>query len=100
MTIVNGGVAVTVPITAAVVPLLVSVTFLGLLVPVASTLPKLSVSGATSSLLGSGVGVLLGVAPRNAGMKVATSGVPHPLARSNPATASKPVTPLKSLLPI
>ena len=47
----NGGVAVTDPITAAVVPLLVSVTFSGLLVPVASTLPNLIAAGAAASVV-------------------------------------------------
>ena len=59
----NGGVAVTVPITAAIVPLLVSATFLGLLVPVASTLPKLSFAGAALS-------VVVGVAVAGRGVAV------------------------------
>ena len=45
----DGGVAVTDPITAAAVPSLVSDTFLDLLVPVASTLPKLIVAGGRSA---------------------------------------------------
>jgi hypothetical protein len=48
----NGGVAVTVPITAAFVPLLLSVTFLGLLVAVASTLPNLIAGGDALALVG------------------------------------------------
>jgi hypothetical protein len=61
--IANGVVAVTVPITAAVVPLLVSATFLDLLVPVASTLPKLIVKGAAlSAVVGVAVGVGVAVA--------------------------------------
>jgi len=65
--IANGGVAVTDPITAAMLPVLVSVTFFGLLVPVALTLPKFRLVGAALSVvvgpaLGVGVGVAVGVA--------------------------------------
>src|SRR5208282_5331867 len=60
--IANGGIAVTDPITAAIVPLLVSDTFLDLLVPVASTLPRLIVAGdALSVVVGVAVAVGVGV---------------------------------------
>jgi hypothetical protein len=56
--IVNGAAAVTPAICAATVPLLVNVTFLGLLVPVATTFPKFNVPGdAVRAVVGVGMGV-------------------------------------------
>ena len=77
--IANGGGAVTDSISAAVVPLLVSATFLGLLVPVASTLPKLIVAGAALSVVGVGGGLV-----PNAITRLYAFTVPIPVAKSQP----------------
>src|SRR5208283_4585306 len=58
--IVNGAVGATLVICAAIMPLLASVTLFGLLVPVASTLPKFNLSGDAVSSVGTGVGVGVG----------------------------------------